>query len=76
MKLTNQIRVAKPMAQEIELTHRWDKEWQTNFLSLDVTEIAPGDSKPITESVTICLNTVDEMDKLIGLLQRVRKKMK
>ena len=70
------INVLKPMKQEIEVKHRYDKEWQTNFVALYVTEHSPHRPAPFSEEVTICFNTKKDFKSFIAYLKQLEKKMK
>lgn len=76
-KLINTVRISKPLKQEVEVHCRYDKEWNTYFLSILNSEIMVGeDSRPICEEITICLNTKAERDLLIELMTKATEKVK
>lgn len=74
--MVNEVRIDKPLIQEISLSCRYDKEWKTHFLSLEVQESSPGDNKPLTELVTICINTKKERDRLLAMITKATAKIK
>lgn len=70
------INVTKPVTQEIHINHRYDKEWKTNFVTLNVTEMAPDRERPISDEVILCFNTPAEFKTFIEHLNQLAKKMK
>lgn len=76
MKMKSKINVTMPMTQEIEIVHRHDKEWQTNFVTLYVTELGPNRDRPFSEEMSICFNTKKDFKTFIAHLRQLEKKMK
>ena len=78
-KFKAHVRVNAPLVQEIEIYHRYDKEWKTNFITLSSGEssaLDKPDARKFCEEVVMCFNTKEEFRAFVSYLAGLEKKFK
>lgn len=70
------VRATSPLYQDVEIQHRYDKEWKTNFISITSCESSALGEKGIGEELTVCFNTKKEFDQFITALKAMRGNFK